>query len=87
MEWINRYPSEWDGEKLVAWCHQVCRELGLSRVRVDRHQTPDHEYVEVGYGCGTVRVRTSWGGLWEVTRENYQPKRFWDLLEMVGEHA
>lgn len=81
------YPDRWDSARIVAHAHQMGRELGLERVRFDRHRYPNGQYFEVGYGpLLTATVRTSWDprNPWIVTRENYRPDRFWDLLELLG---
>lgn len=84
----DQYPDRWDAPRIIAHVHQMGRELGLSRERQDRHRYPTgtRGYFEVGYGpIMTVTVRTSWDPTnpWIVTRENYRPERFWDLLEML----
>lgn len=80
----SKYPDRWDSERIIAHVHQLGRELGLTRERMDRHRYPSGQYFEVGYGpILTVTVRTSWGDKWIVTRENYRPTKFYDLIELL----
>lgn len=65
-------PDRWDPTLLIQVIHELGAWLGYERVRIDRQSYPgEDKYFEVGYGSHTVRVRTSWGDVWEVTKENY----------------
>lgn len=72
-------PDLFDPPALIEDIHRIAVEFGYDRVRIDRGIRPNGFYYEVGYGCGTVRVRLSDGGRWEVSRENYRPDMITNL--------
>lgn len=46
-------------DEVIRDVHMLAEEMGFRRVRVDRSQYEDGPYIEVGYGCGEITVRTS----------------------------
>jgi hypothetical protein len=83
-------PERWDPELLVQTIHELGAWLGYERVRIDRQWFPNERgqrdytpYFEAGYGVGTVKVRASWGGVWEATKENYRPDKGPALIELL----
>lgn len=77
-------PAFWEPDTLIQVIHELGAWLGYERVRIDRQSFPgEDKYFEVGYGSGIVKVRTSWGLVWETTKENYRPDRGPDLLEIL----
>lgn len=46
-------------EDVIRDIHTLAEEMGFHRVRVDRSQYEDAQWVEVGYGCREILIRTS----------------------------
>lgn len=46
-------------ETVIADIHLLAQEMGFRRVRIDRSQYENTQWIEVGYGCGEIKVRTN----------------------------